>query len=510
MLRALEASGLLRPHHLADGDRYSDADVRFVRNVLTLLGVGLSLDDLMRIARQQLETSDALGRDVMDAWSAAGRAPASAAPGPGADGPEHAARVAASIRALAAIVGQLVAYRVERAVLDAAHAEIEADGTTAELEALARSLGSTARQLTVGRRRTRRATLDAWPTPTGLDRRRCDVGGQTTLCDHRARDRARRRAHVRPRPPRRRSSTRPRPTVPLDDPASGCTIWLKLEYQLPSGSTKDRLAAHVLRRAVDAGRVHAGTTVVEASSGSTSIAFAMACAALGVRFLAVLPEGVSNERLHDHPPLRRRGGAGPRRGRACRAPSPRPSAWAAADPDVFLPRQFTNPENAVAHELRTGPELRGRRSGRGRPARRVRRRRRHRRHADGRRAGGAAGQPRRPRWPGCVVAGEAVDAEQGGPACLGIPGVVDCLSGLLDEDELGGHPPLAVPRTEAMAAARELAAPRVPGRPVERAQPGGRPPAGAAAGPGHHVATVCCDRMERYFSTDLFDDLRDG
>ena len=69
VLRALEASGLLRPHHLADGDRYSDADVRFVRNVLTLLGVGLSLEDLMRIARQQLETSDALGRDVMDAWS---------------------------------------------------------------------------------------------------------------------------------------------------------------------------------------------------------------------------------------------------------------------------------------------------------------------------------------------------------------------------------------------------------------------------------------------------------
>ena len=87
------------------------------------------------------------------------------------------------------------------------------------------------------------------------------------------------------------------PTVALDDPPSGCTIWLKLEHQLPSGSTKDRLAAHVLRRAVDAGHVHAGSTVVEASSGSTSIAFAMACAALGVRFLAVLPEGVSNERL---------------------------------------------------------------------------------------------------------------------------------------------------------------------------------------------------------------------
>jgi DNA-binding transcriptional MerR regulator len=146
VLRALEASGLLRPHHLADGDRYSDADVRFVRNVLALLDVGLSLDDLMRIARQQLETSDALGRDVMAAWSQLVGArlrrtrPGSGAPAGGAG--DQATRVAASIRALAAIVGQLVAYRVERAVLDAAQAEIEAAGHEGELEALARSLGS--------------------------------------------------------------------------------------------------------------------------------------------------------------------------------------------------------------------------------------------------------------------------------------------------------------------------------------------------------------------------------
>jgi len=139
LLRALEASGLLRPHHMADGDRYSDADVRFVRHVLTLLGVGLSLDDLMRIARQQLVTSDALGRDVVDAWAQL--------VGPRLrskrrDAPDQAVRVAASLRALAAIVGQLVAYRVERAVLDAAQAEIDAEGTAAEREALARSLTS--------------------------------------------------------------------------------------------------------------------------------------------------------------------------------------------------------------------------------------------------------------------------------------------------------------------------------------------------------------------------------
>ena len=139
VLRALEASGLLRPHHLADGDRYSDADVRFVRHVLTLLGVGLSLEDLMRIARHQLETSDELGRDVVGAWSQLvgtrlrrGRREA----------PQQAAKVAASLRALAAIVGQLVAYRVERAVLDAAQAEIEAEGTDDERAAFARSLTS--------------------------------------------------------------------------------------------------------------------------------------------------------------------------------------------------------------------------------------------------------------------------------------------------------------------------------------------------------------------------------
>jgi cysteine synthase len=288
------------------------------------------------------------------------------------------------------------------------------------------------------------------------------------------------------------------PTVACDDPASGCTIWLKLEYQLPSGSTKDRLAAHVLARAVAAGRVHEGTTVVEASSGSTSIAFAMACAALGVRFVAVLPEGVSNERLLI---IRRYGGDW------ALVPAEGGMPGATADPDVFLPRQFTNPDNAAAHELRTGPELlealaqagaeldgfvaavgtAGTLMGVGRAVRRAR--------------------------PDVVVArvvvaGETLDAEQGGPACLGIPGVLDCLSGLLDEAELGGHPPLGVPRSEAMDAARELARRGFPVGPSSGLNLAGARALARELGPGHHIATVACDRMERYFSTDLFDDLR--
>jgi cysteine synthase A len=107
-----------------------------------------------------------------------------------------------------------------------------------------------------------------------------------------------------------------------------------------------------------------------------------------------------------------------------------------------------------------------------------------------------------------LVAGETVDAEQGGPACLGIPGVVDCLSGLLDEAELGGHPAVAVPRAEAMDAARELARRGFPVGPSSGLNLAGARRLAAELGPGRHVATVCCDRMERYFSTDLFDDLR--
>lgn len=137
VLRALEASRLLAPHHLADGDRYSDADVRFVRNVLALLGVGLSLDDLMRIARQPLEVTEDLGREVVAAWS---ELVGDRLRRPGRDEADRAVRVATSLRALAAIVGQLVAYRVERAVLDAAAAHLAETGSDAERAALTRLL----------------------------------------------------------------------------------------------------------------------------------------------------------------------------------------------------------------------------------------------------------------------------------------------------------------------------------------------------------------------------------
>jgi cysteine synthase len=75
-------------------------------------------------------------------------------------------------------------------------------------------------------------------------------------------------------------------------------IWCKLEFLNPSGSTKDHVAQHILGKDWRERKIARGGFVAEASSGSTSIALALACAQLGLRFIAVMPEGVSNERVY--------------------------------------------------------------------------------------------------------------------------------------------------------------------------------------------------------------------
>jgi cysteine synthase A len=296
------------------------------------------------------------------------------------------------------------------------------------------------------------------------------------------------------------------PTVPIEDEASGCTLWVKLEFLQPSGSTKDRLAAFVLGDAIRRGEVGRDTLVVEASSGSTSIALAMACAHLGLRFLAVMPEGVSTERVLI---IRRYGGAvelTPRDGGPAAA-IVRTEAIAAADGTVFLPRQFANPGNVEAHATGTGPELL---------------------EAVGRRldgfvagvgtAGTLMGVARAIRAAGhdatriAAVRPTVGTRFAGQPEICagfsaGIPGVVEGMSTLLDGDAVGLGADLDVADDVALDAARELCA---AGFPVGLSS--GLNLAGARMlandlGPGHHVATVLCDRMERYFSTGLFDDL---
>ncbi|MBI2703819.1 MAG: cysteine synthase family protein [Actinobacteria bacterium] len=292
-------------------------------------------------------------------------------------------------------------------------------------------------------------------------------------------------------------------TVPIDDD-DGNVLWVKLEFQLPSGSTKDRIAARILLDAARTGQLTPASLVMEASSGSTSISLAMLCARLNVRFVAVMPEGVSRERLRI---IERYGGAWTLTPAADGVPgSIAHVRRCLRDNDALVwPDQFANPLNVEAHASVTGPHL----------VRQVQ-------DAGGRVDGFIAavgtggtlmgvGKAVRRAYPHASVgrvrvAGMAADAEQGGVPC-GIPGVVDCLSELLDPAAVGLIDDIDVSFDEAMATTRELCARGFPVGPSSGLNVAGARRLARELGPASHVATVLCDRMERYFSTELFADL---
>jgi cysteine synthase B len=70
----------------------------------------------------------------------------------------------------------------------------------------------------------------------------------------------------------------------------------KLEGNNPAGSVKDRAAVSMIRRAQERGDIHPGDTLIEATSGNTGIALAMAAAIMGYRMVLIMPEDLSIER----------------------------------------------------------------------------------------------------------------------------------------------------------------------------------------------------------------------
>ena len=87
--------------------------------------------------------------------------------------------------------------------------------------------------------------------------------------------------------------------LPSFSPRPGVRLWAKLEWNNPSGSVKDRIALAMLDQAEARGELYPGTerVIIEPTSGNTGIALAMLARRRGYRFLAVLPENVSVERL---------------------------------------------------------------------------------------------------------------------------------------------------------------------------------------------------------------------
>jgi S-sulfo-L-cysteine synthase (O-acetyl-L-serine-dependent) len=82
----------------------------------------------------------------------------------------------------------------------------------------------------------------------------------------------------------------------LDNEQRGNVILGKLEGNNPAGSVKDRPAISMIRRAEERGDIRPGDTLIEATSGNTGIALAMAAAMRGYRMVLVMPEDLSIER----------------------------------------------------------------------------------------------------------------------------------------------------------------------------------------------------------------------
>ncbi|MDP2019696.1 MAG: cysteine synthase CysM [Hydrogenophaga sp.] len=81
-----------------------------------------------------------------------------------------------------------------------------------------------------------------------------------------------------------------------DNRARGNVILGKLEGNNPAGSVKDRPAVSMIRRAEERGEIRPGDTLIEATSGNTGIALAMAAAIKGYRMVLIMPEDLSIER----------------------------------------------------------------------------------------------------------------------------------------------------------------------------------------------------------------------
>jgi len=133
------------------------------------------------------------------------------------------------------------------------------------------------------------------------------------------------------------------------------TILLKLEGNNPAGSVKDRPALSMIRRAEERGEIRPGDTLIEATSGNTGIALAMAAAIRGYRMVLIMPAHMSEERrqvmrafgaeLIDVP---REGGMEAARDLALRMQS---------EGRGRVLDQFANPDNPLAHYEATGPEI---------------------------------------------------------------------------------------------------------------------------------------------------------
>jgi cystathionine beta-synthase len=140
---------------------------------------------------------------------------------------------------------------------------------------------------------------------------------------------------------------------------TGCEVFAKLEFLNPMGSIKDRIARHMVQRALADGRLRPGGVVIEASSGNTASGLAMMAIQHGLRCRMVVRKQTSKEKLDC---LRALGAElilvdG-------ELPPEHPDSYnrmarrlADEDPDAYFPDQHNDRANNDAHYETTGPEI---------------------------------------------------------------------------------------------------------------------------------------------------------
>jgi cysteine synthase B len=139
-------------------------------------------------------------------------------------------------------------------------------------------------------------------------------------------------------------------------PKPGVHIWAKLESANPTGSVKDRVARALIEDAEEKGAIRPGQTILEPTSGNTGISLAMICSRKGYKLKVVMPENVTPERTEL---LRMYGaeivysdGSKGSNGAVAKA-----LELAEQDPSVYMPYQYGNQANPLAHYNGTAVEI---------------------------------------------------------------------------------------------------------------------------------------------------------
>ena len=137
-----------------------------------------------------------------------------------------------------------------------------------------------------------------------------------------------------------------------------CRLLLKLELMNPGGSIKDRIGVAMIEQAEKRGDIEPGDTIVEATAGNTGLGLALVAAQKGYRLILVLPDKMSQEKIFN---LRAMGAqvvlTRSDVGRGHPEYYQDLGRRIADQQGAYFINQFGNPDNPLAHELTTGPEI---------------------------------------------------------------------------------------------------------------------------------------------------------